>query len=557
MAKKYELLKTCTLERKGKTLYAICALKDFGDVKKDMIGGWIESEENLSQSGNCWVYDNAMVTLPAKVCENATVHNYAQVIGNSVISGNATVRDNAVVSNASVMGDATIKNDVCIIGGNKSIVIKDSAILQDSVSIRQSGDILIQDNVVISGYTGFRTSWKVEPRENATVLKGNTKLEGTNTICGGTFDGDCTIVNCVIEGNPSIIGKHFIKNITIRGNAKLSERVVIQTPHVVIGDGADLKSSKDCLFFSIPAEYGVTFCKGVDSKTRMYLWGHAHDFNSVKVCIKDHSRFATILTAYWNAADMVLTGGEQQLGKTEGTTTDIPSNRTPAPNTSIGTRITGALPKSAQGNRILAPNAPIGTRITGALPKSAQEDVFTGIKSLSTVAVDTTHSRKYTPRITARLDIKPGQKYGDLTVISEADPIVYTHPSGTKRYRAFKCKCVCGKLRVVRLSDLRAGRVKSCGCRRDATGNECLDKNSPYKKSRYVVKPGQVFGYLTVIRDYTYRNQRTKRSYRLVECKCVCGRIHTVRINHLVLGRTKSCGCRGLTVVHSTTNKEE
>lgn len=216
MAKKYELLKTCTLERKGKTLYAICALKDFGDVKKDMIGGWIESEENLSQSGNCWVYDNAMVTLPAKVCENATVHNYAQVIGNSVISGNATVRDNAVVSNASVMGDATIKNDVCIIGGNKSIVIKDSAILQDSVSIRQSGDILIQDNVVISGYTGFRTSWKVEPRENATVLKGNTKLEGTNTICGGTFDGDCTIVNCVIEGNPSIIGKHFIKNITIR-----------------------------------------------------------------------------------------------------------------------------------------------------------------------------------------------------------------------------------------------------------------------------------------------------------------------------------------------------
>ena len=34
-------------------LHRIKALKDFGDVKKGDLGGWIEKESNLSQDGNC------------------------------------------------------------------------------------------------------------------------------------------------------------------------------------------------------------------------------------------------------------------------------------------------------------------------------------------------------------------------------------------------------------------------------------------------------------------------------------------------------------------------
>lgn len=45
----------------GKKLYRIEALKDFGDVKAGDLGGYIESEDNLSRDGNAWVGANTLV----------------------------------------------------------------------------------------------------------------------------------------------------------------------------------------------------------------------------------------------------------------------------------------------------------------------------------------------------------------------------------------------------------------------------------------------------------------------------------------------------------------
>ena len=42
-------------EWEGSTLHRIQALKDFGDVKSGELGGWIESEDNLSQIGRAHV----------------------------------------------------------------------------------------------------------------------------------------------------------------------------------------------------------------------------------------------------------------------------------------------------------------------------------------------------------------------------------------------------------------------------------------------------------------------------------------------------------------------
>lgn len=42
-------------------LYRIQALKKFAIVKAGDKGGFIEKESNLSQDGNCWIYDNAKV----------------------------------------------------------------------------------------------------------------------------------------------------------------------------------------------------------------------------------------------------------------------------------------------------------------------------------------------------------------------------------------------------------------------------------------------------------------------------------------------------------------
>lgn len=75
---KYELTSE-TRELKGKILHRIRALKDFADVKKGDLGGFIESENNLSQDGTSWVYDNSAVL------GNAKVSGGAVVCGNSIL----------------------------------------------------------------------------------------------------------------------------------------------------------------------------------------------------------------------------------------------------------------------------------------------------------------------------------------------------------------------------------------------------------------------------------------------------------------------------------------
>ena len=81
---KYKLTKE-TISVDGKTLYRIEALKDFSDVKKGDKGGFVENEDNLSQSDECWVYDDA------------AVYGNARVFGGAIVCDNAIVRDNAVI----------------------------------------------------------------------------------------------------------------------------------------------------------------------------------------------------------------------------------------------------------------------------------------------------------------------------------------------------------------------------------------------------------------------------------------------------------------------------
>lgn len=98
--KKYKLTKE-TIIIADKTLHRIEALRDFGDVKKGDKGGFIENENNLSQYGDCWVYDDAII------CDNALINGDAKVCGNTVICGNAKVFGNAkVYDNVKISGFA-------------------------------------------------------------------------------------------------------------------------------------------------------------------------------------------------------------------------------------------------------------------------------------------------------------------------------------------------------------------------------------------------------------------------------------------------------------------
>ena len=108
MKKKYEITKD-TVQSNGITLHRIKALHNFGDVKAGETGGWLASELNLDQVGNCWIYPNAAVYGNAKVLENAKVCDMSNVWDNGIISGNAKVSGYAkIFGNLVIDGDTHI-----------------------------------------------------------------------------------------------------------------------------------------------------------------------------------------------------------------------------------------------------------------------------------------------------------------------------------------------------------------------------------------------------------------------------------------------------------------
>ena len=98
MSKKYELCQEQyvyieddnLIKRK---LYRIKALENFSNVKKDELGGFVESEANLSHFGNCWVYDRAAVYDNATISNNATIHDEVIVFENANIDSDAAIYD--------------------------------------------------------------------------------------------------------------------------------------------------------------------------------------------------------------------------------------------------------------------------------------------------------------------------------------------------------------------------------------------------------------------------------------------------------------------------------
>jgi tetrahydrodipicolinate N-succinyltransferase len=97
-----------TIEHNGRRLYRIQALKDFSNVKAGDLGGWVESEGNLNQEGNCWVFDearisdNAWVFDDAQVFDIAWVHDTAQISGTTWITGRVWVGGRAEIKNGFV-----------------------------------------------------------------------------------------------------------------------------------------------------------------------------------------------------------------------------------------------------------------------------------------------------------------------------------------------------------------------------------------------------------------------------------------------------------------------
>lgn len=137
MEKKYKLIEGSRFWQYGRPLYRIQALRDFSDVKKGDLGGFVESEANLSQMGDCWIYDMAQAVDKSRVEGDACLRDCSKMYGSSIIKDKAQLQgcarmiqyacleDNAVAIDADILGFVTITGDVVIRREKDYIVFSD------------------------------------------------------------------------------------------------------------------------------------------------------------------------------------------------------------------------------------------------------------------------------------------------------------------------------------------------------------------------------------------------------------------------------------------------
>lgn len=148
-----------------RTLYRIEATTDFGDVKKGQLGGYVESESNLSQRGECWIYDNAMVFDAARVYGDAKIYDEAcifakaHVYGTSIVKGKANILDNVRIADSFVGDEAMVDEDAMVFDNAR-----------------------IYGNARVCG--DARVSNFAEVFDNAVICK-NAEVKGKGTKIGG------------------------------------------------------------------------------------------------------------------------------------------------------------------------------------------------------------------------------------------------------------------------------------------------------------------------------------------------------------------------------------
>lgn len=213
--KKFEL--TTKISFNGRTLYRIRALKDFGVVKKGDLGGYVEKESNLSQTGNAWIYDDAKVMDNAIVKDDATLHHNAEVYDKAIVSGSASINENAILRDKATVSDkAILYGNVILVDDAK---IYDKARLYDYVLV--SGNAQVYDNARCYGFA------KIE--DNTQVFN------------------DAIIDNAVISGSACIFDKATVKNnATISGHVNLYGNItVFGQAYLTSDDDVMLRSNDD------------------------------------------------------------------------------------------------------------------------------------------------------------------------------------------------------------------------------------------------------------------------------------------------------------------------
>lgn len=186
--RKYKLRLEESITIDGFVLYRIEALRDFSDVKKGDLGGFIENIDSLSLAGDCWVYGDSRVYNCSYISGNSKIYN-STLIGSS--ASESTVIVDSIVNDVSVI-NSEIKNSSIKRGFISNSRVEDFKVEQKSnlyifqMNITESNFILVEkDGLSIinsKNYYCFRESSGIcyFANNKPELRQSISKMESTN-----------------------------------------------------------------------------------------------------------------------------------------------------------------------------------------------------------------------------------------------------------------------------------------------------------------------------------------------------------------------------------------
>lgn len=98
-------------------LHRIRALRDVNEtVKEGDLGGYVQREWNLSQSGTSWIYEDAICEDLARVQGDASLRHHARASGKSFVAGKTEATDYSQIRGYAYVKDAQIKDRAIVCG---------------------------------------------------------------------------------------------------------------------------------------------------------------------------------------------------------------------------------------------------------------------------------------------------------------------------------------------------------------------------------------------------------------------------------------------------------
>ena len=301
-------------------LHRIRATKDFSDVKAGDFGGLIQDESNLSQEGDCWVYDGAKVYDGAVIKGNAQIRNNAIVRDKSKVDGEAQVLDSAIIEGCSEVTDnAKVYNkakvtECSIVKGNAKVYgqakIIEASIIDDNGEVLgsvETNNSVIKDNAFINKGGKIKDS----------VIKGNSVISASYIYESKIYDD--TIIQ---DSRCKILttrGKVFVSMTGINENMPpTTEPTILENANII---KSNIRSSKivrsDTYKASIQNSMGIidsiiknttlghTFIKdGIIEEEADYL--SYYHFGSSELDITFYRRKGQVISASVNEKAMLI-----------------------------------------------------------------------------------------------------------------------------------------------------------------------------------------------------------------------------------------------------------